>query len=175
MDYRDRKLNKQVRRIQTTKTRAGDRTIPMLDEVYDAFISEYEFQQALGFCDEVIDGYSGFVFSTTDGKLMSRQAVNNAIHRIVDDYNKEETQKANEENRKPLLIPQFSAHQLRHTFCTRFCENETNLKVIQSIMGHADITTTMDIYAECTQEKKQEIMTNLQGKIFASPRKEGGD
>ena len=31
---------------------------------------------------------------------------------------------------------------------------------------NADITTTMDIYAEATTEKKQEIMTNLQGKII---------
>lgn len=57
-------------------------------------------------------------------------------------------------------------HHLRHTFCTRLCENESNLKVIQSIMGHSDITTTMDIYAEATQEKKQEIVANLQGKII---------
>lgn len=32
-------------------------------------------------------------------------------------------------------------------------ENETNLKAIMSIMGHADISTTMDIHAECTKEK----------------------
>ena len=74
--------------------------------------------------------------------------------------------KAKAEGREPILLPKFSAHQLRHTFCTRFCENETNLKVIQSIMGHSDITTTMDIYADATQEKKQEIMANLNGKIF---------
>jgi len=92
--------------------------------------------------------------------------VNNAIHRIVDIHNEEEEKKASEEGREPVLIPKFTAHQLRHTFCTRFCENETNLKVIQEIMGHADITTTMDIYAEATQEKKQEVMANLQGKIF---------
>ena len=42
----------------------------------------------------------------------------------------------------------------RHTFCTRLCERETNLKIIQSIMGHKDIQTTMDIYAEATEEKK---------------------
>ena len=41
-----------------------------------------------------------------------------------------------------------------------------NLKVIQSVMGHKDIQTTMDIYAEATNEKKQEIMANLQGKII---------
>ncbi len=33
-------------------------------------------------------------------------------------------------------------------------------------MGHSDITTTMDIYAEVTEEKKQEIMANLRGKII---------
>ena len=65
-----------------------------------------------------------------------------------------ELEKAKAEGREPILLPMFSAHQLRHTFCTRFCENETNLKVIQSIMGHSDITTTMDIYADATQEKK---------------------
>ena len=43
--------------------------------------------------------------------------------------------------------------------------DETNLKVIQDIMGHADITTTMNIYAEATKEKKQEAMANLNGKI----------
>lgn len=57
-------------------------------------------------------------------------------------------------------------HHLRHTFCTRLCENESNLKVIQSVMGHSDIQTTMDIYAECTQEKKQEVFATLNGKIM---------
>jgi len=57
-------------------------------------------------------------------------------------------------------------HILRHTFCTRFCENETNLKVIQEIMGHADISTTMDVYAEATQEKKKESMTSLQSALL---------
>lgn len=59
----------------------------------------------------------------------------------------------------------FSCHHLRHTFCTRFCENETNLKVIQEIMGHADITTTMDIYNEATKDKKMESFAGLEGKI----------
>ena len=33
-------------------------------------------------------------------------------------------------------------------------------------MGHSDISTTMDIYAEATDEKKKEILTDLQGKIM---------
>lgn len=69
--------------------------------------------------------------------------------------------KAKREHRQPVIIPNFSCHHLRHTFCTRLCENETNLKVIQSIMGHANIETTMDIYAEATDSKKQETIEKL--------------
>ena len=32
-------------------------------------------------------------------------------------------------------------------------------------MGHADISTTMDIYEDATEDKKKEVMTNLEGKI----------
>lgn len=72
------------------------------------------------------------------------------------------------EHREAVVIPHFSVHNLRHTFCTRFCENETNIKVIQDIMGHADISTTMNIYAEATESKKRESFENLQGKIKIS-------
>lgn len=94
--------------------------------------------------------------------------INRAIKRIYTAYNEEETAKANKEHREPVLIPHFSVHNLRHTFCTRFCENETNVKVIQEIMGHADISTTMNIYAEATEKKKKEVFQNLEGKIKIS-------
>ena len=154
------------RHIQTPKTEAGNRTIPILDEVFDAFLLEYQYQKALGFCTEEIDGYSGFIFSTATGTLYQAGAVNNAIHRATKLYNSLEEASAKDEGRDPILLPSFSAHNLRHTFCTRLCENESNLKVIQDIMGHSDIQTTMDIYAECTKEKKQEVMTKLTGKII---------
>lgn len=165
----DRPVGKEQRverHIQSPKTEAGTRSIPIVDEVMDAFLLEYELQKCLGFCEEEIDGYTGFIFSTVHHTLYQAGAVNNAIHRITDAYNALETENAKKEGREPLILPKFSAHNLRHTFCTRLCENESNLKVIQSIMGHSDIQTTMDIYAECTEEKKQEVMTNLNGKII---------
>ena len=155
-----------IKHINTPKTAAGCRTIPMLQDVYDAFLEEYQFQKITGFCEEEINGYSGFVFSSAARTVTIPEDVNRAIARIRDSYNAQEEREAKEEGRTPNLLPAFSAHHLRHTFCTRFCENETNLKVIQSIMGHADITTTMDIYAEATEEKKQEIVANLENKIL---------
>ena len=83
------------------------------------------------------------------------------INREIRNY----TERAIKEGRAPELLPRFSCHHLRHTFCTRFCENETNLKIIQEIMGHADITTTMDIYNEATKDKKKESFAELEGKI----------
>ena len=73
---------------------------------------------------------------------------------------KEEAVRQKEE-RPPVIIPHFSCHHLRHTFCTRFCENETNVKIIQAVMGHANIETTLDIYAEVTDMKKTESLENL--------------
>lgn len=84
---------------------------------------------------------------------------------IVETYNSEELLNAAKEKRDPELIPSFSCHVLRHTFATRLCEAESNLKVIQSVMGHRNIETTMDIYAEATEEKKQETFEGLASKL----------
>ena len=147
LSYRPDEEGVSSKKVSTPKTFAGTRTIPMIDEVFDAFLQEYELQKCIGFTSEAVDGYSNFVFATAMGSVYLASAVNHAIERIRKAYNKEEEENAKREGREPLLIPHFTAHHLRHTFCTRVCENETNLKVIQSIMGHADISTTMDIYA----------------------------
>ncbi len=151
--------------VTTPKTKAGERIIPMLADVKDALKTEYKQQIEDGFNESVIDGYSGFIFKSRYNTVLSPHGVNRVLDRIIKAYNTQEEQTAKRERRKPELLPHFSCHNLRHTFCTRFCENETNLKVIQEIMGHADITTTMDIYNEATKEKKMESFAGLEGKI----------
>ena len=91
--------------------------------------------------------------------------MNDTIKRIRKNYNAEEVLTAKKEHQDAVLIPDFSCHHLRHTFATRLCETETNLKVIQSIMGHRSIETTMDIYAEATERKKQESFEVLAAKL----------
>jgi integrase len=154
-----------VLHISKPKTEAGVRTIPMLDSVKDAFEMLHEEQEDEGFNETNIDGMSGFIFCNRFGSVPNPQSVNRAIKRIVIDYNASEVINAKKERREAVILPDFSAHHLRHTFCTRLCENETNLKVIQSIMGHKDIQTTMDVYAEATEEKKQEFFERLAAKM----------
>ena len=149
-------------RVSLPKTAAGIRTIPMLDKVREAFLLEEENQREYGYrCVVELDGMSGFIFCNRFGNLNSPAGINREIKRIVDDYNSHEEVKAKRESRPPLIIPRFSCHITRHTFCSRLCENETNVKVIQSVMGHKDIQTTLDIYAEVSEKKRQEVFKEL--------------
>ena len=151
--------------VSKVKTEKGCRTIPMLDSVRDAFEMIDEEQKETGRNETELDGMTGFVFKNRYGGIPNPQTINRAIKRIISEYNAEEVLNAKKEKREPLIMPDFSAHHLRHTFATRLCENETNLKVIQSVMGHKDIQTTMDIYAEATEKKKQESFERLAAKM----------
>lgn len=151
--------------VHEPKTDAGKRTIPLLDIVKDAFDILKEEEKENGANHQKIDGYTGFIFQNRFGSLPNPQSVNRTIKRIVASYNAEELLNAAKEKREPLILPDFSCHHLRHTFATRLCEAESNLKVIQSIMGHRNIETTMDIYAEATERKKQETFDVLAAKL----------
>lgn len=166
--YRQQDSGKCEYHISIPKTKAGIREIPMFKDVKRVLIDERKRQMREGFNKTEIDGYGGFIFSNRYGFVQSPHNVNRALNRICRDYNNAETEKAKNENRQPVLLPHFSNHNLRHTFCTRFCENETNIKIIQEIMGHADITTTMDVYNEATTKKKKESFAALEGKIKIS-------
>ena len=72
--------------------------------------------------------------------------------RIIRECNDEVLMKGEDD---PVLLPHFSCHTLRHTFTTRMCEAGVNVKVIQDTLGHADIATTLNIYADVSKELKQ--------------------
>lgn len=142
--------------VVAPKTENGNRKIPMLPEIRDLLLAEKERQERDGQCSISVDGVSGFVFFTQNGKLFSFDMVNDALKRIINACNESEGYE---------ILPIFASHTLRHTFCTRLCENDTNTKVIQSVMGHSSISVTMDIYAEVTAEKKATSFAELGGRM----------
>ena len=139
-------------RVSLPKTEAGVRLIPMMPQLYEVLKDEHDRQTEEGFCETNIDGMTNFVFTNRFGNPHNPAAVNRAIKRIVDTHNAEEEVEAKKKRKDPIIIPRFSCHIFRHTFASRFCENETNIKVIQEVMGHADVSTTMNIYAEANPE-----------------------
>lgn len=140
--------------INTPKTKAGCRSIPMIKNVKEAFLREKEYQNETEIsCRVKIDGYTNFVFVNRFGNVQHQGTLNKALRRIMRDCNQEMLEKQRKES-NPVLLPRFSCHILRHTFATRLCEAGVNMKVIQDVLGHADIGTTMNIYADATEDLK---------------------
>ena len=163
--YRPSETSGYKYRISEPKTKAGLRVIPMLSDVKKALLSEKRKRRRPDSEPFSIGEYTGFIFLNSKGKVFTPAYVFDSIQHITSTYNREEYFKAQEENREPVYLPKFSAHILRHTFCTRLCENERNLKIIQDVMGHRNIRTTMDVYNEATESKKLESFSSLDGKI----------
>lgn len=124
------------------KTDNGVRVIPMFQSVRKALLEE-----------RVRRPGEGFIFVNRYGKPLTSYDLNRAIERILAHYRAE--------GRTPE-IPKFTAHQLRHTFCTRICERETDLKLIQEVMGHADISTTMNVYNESNADRKRASFARIE-------------
>lgn len=149
--------------VHEPKTEAGKRTIPMLEEVKEALLMEKAYQEYNKIkCVDTIDGVSDFIFLNRMGKVQHQGTLNKALRRIIRDCNDWQLDK--DKNAK-VLLPPFSCHSLRHTYTTRLVEAGVNLKVVQSVLGHADFSTTMDIYTTVTNELKQREFDSLQEKM----------
>ena len=120
------------------------------------------------YCELEVDGYTDFVFINRYGNVLLPHDINRAIVRIYTEANAKEAEQSKKERRSLVVIRHFSVHNLRHTFCTRLCEVENNIKLIMAIMGHSDVQTTMNIYNEIQEAKKKEAFTELNNKIMIS-------
>ena len=78
-----------------------------------------------------------YFFINRFGRRLTRQYVHQLIKRKV-----EECQ----------LDPRISAHSLRHSFATHLLEGDADLRVVQELLGHADIQTTQ-IYTHIQNER----------------------
>ena len=94
------------------------------------------------------------MFINRFGNVQHQGTLNKALRRIMRDCNQEILENIIKD-KEVVLLPRFSCHVLRHTFTTRLCESGINIKVIQDVLGHADISTTMNIYADVTRELKE--------------------
>lgn len=147
--------------INTPKTRAGERTIPMIESVREAILQEKEYQREAGIkCTARVDGFTDFIFVNRFGNAQHQGTLNKALRRIIRDCNQEILDKAKDKD-NVILLPNFSCHTLRHTFTTRLCESGINIKVIQSVLGHSDVSTTLDIYADVTKDLKKAEMQSF--------------
>lgn len=137
------------------KSDSGIRIIPMTTDVHKALLEQRQNQLSRGWRTNVeIDGYSDFVFSTKNKNPIMPGAVNNLLRNIVNKYN--------QIGDRELQLPHISAHNLRHTGCTRMAEAGMDPKVLQYIMGHGRISVTMEVYNHVSAERNRKEMEKLE-------------
>ena len=112
----------------------------MSDEVYQAFqnILKHRRKQK----NLVIDGYSVFLFINRNGNPQVAVNYEAVFRKLVDKYNSK--------HEEPL--PKITPHVMRHTFCTRLANAGMNLKALQYVMGHSNITITLNLYTHASLE-----------------------
>ena len=144
-------------KVGKTKTPKAVRVIPMFpgDELDKVLSAEYAYQSVYGFNENVIDGYSGFVFRSPSGGMVNASTVNTCLDTIVKQYNKKEQAAAERDGREPELLPHISCHTMRHTFITRLCERSNDIPAIMDIVGHANFNLTSAVYNEVQNEHRR--------------------
>ena len=92
--------------------------------------------------EEVPEGYKeiSFVCLRPDGAYESPSTVGNMCKRA---------------KQKVEGLDGFHFHQLRHTFTSNLLSNGAAPKDVQELLGHADVSTTMNVYAHATREAKR--------------------
>ena len=105
---------------------------------------------------------TGFVFCNRYGNIMNAQSVNRAIKRISSAYNATEEIEAKKEQREPVLLPDFSAHVCRHTYCSNMAKSGMNPKTLQYLMGHSDISVTMNVYTHIGFDDAEEELKRME-------------
>ena len=81
----------------------------------------------------------GFVFVTLKGEAMEARNLQNFFHAIM----------------KAAGLSHANFHSLRHTFATRGCELGIDLKTLADMLGHAQLSTTLNMYTHSFEEQKQ--------------------
>lgn len=133
--------------IQSLKTSKAERNIPITNEIEEclrSIIGQRKHYDAV--C--VIDGKSDFLIVNSKNQPMTAETWDQLFKRIVNKYNKQNTQK----------LPNITPHILRHTYCSNQIKKGLPIKVVQYLMGHNDVQTTLSIYTHVTYEDVQETV-----------------
>lgn len=135
--------------IETPKTKSGIRQIPMNASVYEAFGRVQKRRKAA--TPVVIGGYGGFLFLKKNGQPKVAVDYSSMLRGLLKKYNKQHNAK----------LEKVTPHTLRHTFCTNLANAGMNPKALQYIMGHSNITMTLNYYAHATFASAKAEMERL--------------
>ena len=132
--------------VKTPKTTASIRTIPLTGTLVKILkqekrrYNECKLRYGAKFKD------SNCVLFKDDGSSYEVCTLSNGYTRFMRSHPK---------------IPYCTLHQLRHTFASMLASNNTPVKDVQELLGHSDISTTMNVYTHGFEESKRTAIAEL--------------
>jgi len=117
-----------------TKTYAGKRILPIPDFLYPYIVEQMQMANMQKNNDEKL------LFKPDNQRYTYRGNVNTALKRILKKY---------------FNITDISTHSLRHTYGTRCIESGMAPIVVQKLMGHSDVSVTLNTYTSVFDKFKQ--------------------
>jgi integrase len=128
------------------KTKSGQRDIPLTEELNGIIKEQLAYNRMIfGF-----DNMDGYIFRSTEGGILREYSINREIKKIC----------------KIADIEPFTCHCFRNTFATRFIEQRPqDFKILSEILGHKDISITLNLYTHVMDENKKKAMQDVIIKI----------
>lgn len=132
--------------LMEPKTKKSIRTIPLSESVVQVLKHHRIKQQKhiMKYRNVYLD--NDVVFPRADGTFDDPREVLRRFHNILE--------KAN--------VRKCRFHDLRHTFASILLNEGESMKVIQELLGHSTITTTMDIYSHVAKQTKKNSIELLE-------------
>lgn len=137
--------------IEPTKTNAGTRKLPMTDDVFQMFQAIIE-DRPTDLPEIMVQGYAGFLFRDKNGMpevaMHWEHRFNHAVKRYNDIFK--------------VQMPNITPHVCRHTYCSNMARARMNPKTLQYLMGHSDISVTMNVYTHLGFDDAKDEMIRLE-------------
>ena len=136
--------------IETPKTACGTRIIPMSDEVFSCFQRIID-KRIPPITEPVVDGKTGFLY--LDKNVMPMVALHweKYFQHICAKYNRIYKE----------AMPKVTPHVCRHTFCSNMAKSGMNPKTLQYLMGHSDISVTLNTYTHLDADSIEQEMKRV--------------
>ncbi len=119
---------------QTTKTYAGRRILPLPEFLKDTIIEQMYYSENLNNNEE------NLLFKPEDRQYVDRVNVNTELKRLL---------------KRHFGIEDITTHSLRHTYGTRCIEAGVAPVVVQRLMGHTDVSITLNTYTSVFDKFKE--------------------
>ena len=127
--------------LQPPKTATSNRYIALSDILADIFREQKKYNDEKLSKLGKLYTYPEMVFTTESGNFVDRSGLNTQFRRFV----------------KGTDFDFITLHSLRHCNATLLINSGIDLKIVSELLGHSDVSTTANVYADVLKSSKAKV------------------